>query len=67
MILYEFSDGTNLEEFISAEKAQDIIWKELQVLKDLYGTDKIKFSSARKVRVENWKRSSKALAGVERT
>ena len=56
-----------MEEFISAEKAQDIIWKELQVLKDLYSTDKIKFSSARKVRVENWKLSSKALAGVERT
>lgn len=67
MILHEFSDGTSLEEFISAEKVQDIIQKELRVHKGLNSTDKTKFSSARKVRLENWKLPTKASARFERT
>lgn len=66
-VLTEFSDEINLEEFFNAEKVQDIIKKELHVLKHFCNADKTKFSSVRKARLENWKLLAKTSARVERS
>lgn len=64
-VLTEFSDETKLEEFFNAEKSQDIIQKELHILKHFCNTDKTKFSSIRKTRLKNWKLLAKTSARVK--